>query len=56
MASVTRFGATVDITAVTDVVAFQAVACAESGSPLYGRILDGVVADIAAGQHECGSC
>lgn len=38
-----------DITAVREVVAFQAAACAHSGSPLYGRILDGVVADLDAG-------
>jgi hypothetical protein len=49
VASVTRFDRTVDITAVRDVVAFQAAACAQSGSPLYGRILDGVVADLDAG-------
>lgn len=34
---------------VVDVVAFQADACARSGSPLYGAILDGVVADLRAG-------
>jgi hypothetical protein len=46
---VTRLSPTVDITAVREVVAFQAAACAQSGSPLYGRILDGVVADLDAG-------
>lgn len=37
------------LAAVTDVVAIQAQACTQSGSPLYGRILDGVLADLAAG-------
>ena len=37
---------------VIDVFAFQADACARSGSPLYGEILDGVVADLRAG----GAC
>lgn len=37
-----------DVIAVRDVVAVQAAACAQSGSPLYGRILDGVVADLEA--------
>lgn len=32
-----------------DVIAFQAAACAESSSPLYGRVLDTVVADLRAG-------
>ena len=32
-----------------DVVAFQATACAQSSSPLYGRVLDAVVADLRAG-------
>ena len=35
------------LAAVIDVVAFQAAACAQSGSPLYARILDGVMADLA---------
>ena len=34
---------------VIDVVAFQAAACAESASPLYGRVLDAVVDDLRAG-------
>jgi hypothetical protein len=34
---------------VIKVVAFQAAACAESASPLYGRVLDAVVADLEAG-------
>ncbi len=40
---------TVTVTSVIDVVRFQATACAESGSRLYGRILDGVLADLSAG-------
>jgi len=39
----------VDISAVLDVVAFQARACASSSSPLYGRVLDAVAADLRAG-------
>ena len=38
-----------DIERVADVVAFQAEACAQSGSPLYGRVLDAVVEDLRAG-------
>ncbi len=38
-----------DLSRVLDVVAFQAKACADSGSPLYGRVLDAVVADLRAG-------
>jgi hypothetical protein len=38
-----------DLDRVVDVVAFQATACAQSSSPLYGRILDAVVADLRAG-------
>ena len=34
---------------VIDVVAFQAAACTESSSPLYGRVLDAVVDDLRAG-------
>jgi len=34
---------------VIDVIAFQAAACAHSGSPLYGRVLDAVVEDMDAG-------
>ena len=34
---------------VIDVVAFQAAACTESSSPLYGRVLDVVVDDLRAG-------
>jgi hypothetical protein len=34
---------------VIDVIAFQAAACATSGSPLYGRVLDAVVDDLKAG-------
>ena len=30
-------------------VAFQGASCAKGGSPLYGRILDGVVSDLRAG-------
>jgi hypothetical protein len=38
-----------DLARVIDVVAFQAAACAESASPLYGRVLDAVVEDLRAG-------
>ena len=38
-----------DLDRVVNVVAFQAQACAESSSPLYGRVLDAVVADLRAG-------
>jgi hypothetical protein len=38
-----------DLDRVIDVVAFQATACAKSSSPLYGRVLDAVVADLRAG-------
>jgi hypothetical protein len=34
---------------VIDVVAFQAAACTESASPLYGRVLDAVADDLRAG-------
>jgi len=34
---------------VIDVVAFQAAACTESSSPLYGRVLDAVVDDLREG-------
>ena len=37
------------LAAVRDVVAFQASACDQSGSPLYGRLLQGVMADLMAG-------
>jgi hypothetical protein len=42
-------GLSSDLERVVDVVAFQATACAQSSSPLYGRILDAVVADLRAG-------
>lgn len=42
-------GLSSDLERVVDVVAFQAAACAQSSSPLYGRILDAVVADLRAG-------
>ena len=42
-------GLDADLDRVVDVVAFQATACAQSSSPLYGRILDAVVADLRAG-------
>ncbi len=35
-----------DLSRVVDVVAFQAKACADSSSPLYGRVLDAVVEDL----------
>src|SRR5687767_9038412 len=38
-----------DLQRVINVVAFQASACAESSSPLYGRVLDAVVEDLRAG-------
>jgi hypothetical protein len=38
-----------DLQRVIDVVDFQAAACADSGSPLYGRVLDAVVEDLRAG-------
>lgn len=38
-----------DVERVADVIAFQAAACAQSGSPLYGRVLDAVVDDLRAG-------
>jgi hypothetical protein len=38
-----------DLDRVLDVVAFQGTSCATSGSPLYGRILAGVVDDLRAG-------
>ncbi len=38
-----------DLARVVDVVAFQAAACTESDSPLYGRVLEAVVADLQAG-------
>ncbi len=34
---------------VAEVVAFQAAACVRAGSPLYGRILEGVLGDLRAG-------
>ncbi len=42
-------GLSSDLERVVDVVAFQAAACAQSSSPLYGRILDAVVADLRSG-------
>ncbi|MEQ1786779.1 MAG: DUF2332 domain-containing protein [Acidimicrobiales bacterium] len=41
-----------DLERVIEVVAFQARSCAESSSPLYGRVLDAVVADL----HSAGVC
>ena len=38
-----------DLPRVIDVVAFQAAACSESSSPLYGRVLDAVVHDLRGG-------
>lgn len=38
-----------DLERVLDVVTFQGTSCATSGSPLYGRILAGVVDDLRAG-------
>jgi hypothetical protein len=38
-----------DLDRVIDVVAFQARACAQSGSPFYGQVLDAVVADLQEG-------
>ena len=38
-----------DLGGVADVLAFQAAACAQSGSPLYGRVLEAVVDDLRAG-------
>lgn len=38
-----------DLPRVLDVVAFQATSCGTSGSPLYERILEGVVEDLRAG-------
>ena len=38
-----------ELTRVVEVVAFQGASCATGGSPLYGRILEGVVADLRAG-------
>lgn len=38
-----------DLDRVIEVVAFQARSCAESSSPLYGRVLDAVVADLRDG-------
>ena len=38
-----------DIERVAEVVAFQAAACAQSGSPLYGRVLEAVEQDLRAG-------
>lgn len=43
-----------DLARVLDVVAFQATSCASSGSPLYGRILAGVVDDLQAGGVTAG--
>src|SRR5690349_3443118 len=42
-------GPSSDLDRVIDVVAFQATACAQSSSPLYGRVLEAVVADLRAG-------
>jgi hypothetical protein len=42
-------GPDADLDRVIEVVAFQAKACAQSSSPLYGRVLDAVVADLRAG-------
>ena len=44
-------GLSSDLDRVVDVVAFQAAACAQSSSPLYGRILDAVVADLRRGRR-----
>jgi hypothetical protein len=41
--------AATDLSKVLDVVAFQARACAGSSSPLYGRVLDAIAADLRAG-------
>lgn len=38
-----------DLARLVEVLAFQAVSCATGGSPLYGRILEGVVADVRSG-------
>jgi hypothetical protein len=38
-----------DLERVAEVFAFQAAACAQSGSPMYGRVLDAVVDDLGAG-------
>jgi hypothetical protein len=38
-----------DLERIIEVVAFQADACATSGSPLYGRLLEGVGEDLRAG-------
>jgi hypothetical protein len=38
-----------DLERVIGVVAFQAAACAQSSSPLYGRVLDAVVDDLRSG-------
>lgn len=38
-----------DLGRIVEVVAFQAKACADSASPLYGRILDAVVVDLQNG-------
>jgi hypothetical protein len=38
-----------ELSRVIEVVAFQAKACADSASPLYGRVLDAVVADLRDG-------
>lgn len=38
-----------DLRRVVEVVAFQGASCATGGSPLYGRVLAGVVADLQAG-------
>jgi hypothetical protein len=39
---------------VLDVVAFQATACGQAGSPLYERVLEGVVTDLRAGGVTAG--
>src|SRR6187455_1504175 len=38
-----------DLERVIEVVEFQAAACADSGSPLYGRVLEAVTDDLRAG-------
>ncbi|MFL6205207.1 MAG: DUF2332 domain-containing protein [Acidimicrobiales bacterium] len=38
-----------DVDRIVEVIAFQAAACAQSGSPLYGRVLDAVADDLRAG-------
>jgi hypothetical protein len=38
-----------ELARIIDVVAFQATACSQSSSPLYGRVLDAVLADLRSG-------